>query len=376
MKTDDFFIWHDKEIRFDVPRVQIVLHKSEIVFDTMANIEDTKGKNGDVGTLIFTNLRIIWYLQSDIKLNLSIGYDCILGSEIRSTSSKVTGDVKALSIKCKFNNNRFEFVFNAVSSISPQLFSTFDVIYRAYDTSRLYREVKLKGFLNQDKNLITLPKEKVFEKTSGVISINNDQVLNGTLYQTNVRIVWYSNTIENLNVSLPWILIASIKPKEINKFGKILSIETTKISGEKIFNFKLNENLDKLHKEITENYKTYSDDPVLGVDADYIKLIENASKSSSNLNVKSSLSDRYILKIKNSNNINKLNTYQVLNSNEEVEVIETNYFNDQSNIFYYMTNQQDKKNTMTDVIYSAELGLAIERFPENNSIESLWRIII
>lgn len=42
---------------------------------------------------MFTNLRIIWYSQSDVKINLTIGYDNILNSEIKSATSKVKGQL-------------------------------------------------------------------------------------------------------------------------------------------------------------------------------------------------------------------------------------------------------------------------------------------
>src|SRR4051812_30945757 len=103
---EDYYIWQDREIRFDVMKAQIALRTGEKAFDNIPNIEDTKGNNGDVGTMIFTNLRLIWYCNENIKINLSLGYDCILNSEIRSASSKVAGETKALAIKCKFNNNR------------------------------------------------------------------------------------------------------------------------------------------------------------------------------------------------------------------------------------------------------------------------------
>jgi Bardet-Biedl syndrome 5 protein len=41
-------------------------------------IEDSKGNAGDLGVFQFTNLRCLWYSIPDPKINLSIGYECIL----------------------------------------------------------------------------------------------------------------------------------------------------------------------------------------------------------------------------------------------------------------------------------------------------------
>ncbi len=39
--------------------------------------------------MMFTNLRIIWYSLADIKINLTIGYDNILSSDVKSAVFKV-----------------------------------------------------------------------------------------------------------------------------------------------------------------------------------------------------------------------------------------------------------------------------------------------
>lgn len=95
---DDYFVWMDHEVRFDVSKQLLVwiinkkaLRTGEKTIETLQNIEDTKGNNGDIGTMMFTNLRIIWYSLADIKINLSIGYDNILNSDIKSAISKVKG---------------------------------------------------------------------------------------------------------------------------------------------------------------------------------------------------------------------------------------------------------------------------------------------
>lgn len=406
---EDLFIWQDKEVRFDVPRSQIALRNGEKVFDTIANIEDTKGNNGDVGTLIFSSLRLIWYCQSDIKLNLSIGFDCILNFEVRGASSKVTGETIGLVIKCKFNNNRFEFVFNAVSNNSPKLFSSFQMIHRAYDASRLYREIKLKGFLTQDKNLIMLPQEKVINKLSGVASVNNDQVIQGTYYLTNIRLVWYSNSLDNFNVSLPYMQIRGARWKELSKNGKVLCVETGKGSIGNTFHFKFPDKLDSMIKDLEDNSFRYYDNPIFGIEiaienekarekANAGGNAQNANKTSSVINnsvsVNRNTTEVNSIVITNntdtiqpqtqgnslnltSDNINNLDTFnRMLNSKEEIEIIETNYFNEQSNMLYYMTNNQEKKNAITDIVFSPELGLAVERLPENTTLESLWKIIL
>ena len=64
----------------------------------------------------------------------------------------------------KFNNSRFEFVFTNLVRQSPRLFTTVQAVYRAYDTSRLYRDLKLRGAIIRNKSLILLPNEQMYNK--------------------------------------------------------------------------------------------------------------------------------------------------------------------------------------------------------------------
>ena len=85
------FIWQDREIRFDVSMKQLSMHPGEQVVDSMNDVEDTKGNNGDRGCMIITNLRLIWFCDKDRHINLSIGYDCVLNIEIKDVNSILKG---------------------------------------------------------------------------------------------------------------------------------------------------------------------------------------------------------------------------------------------------------------------------------------------
>lgn len=56
--------------------------EGETVCDSMNDVEDTKGNNGDKGSLIITNLRMIWFGDKNKHINLSIGYDCVMSNDI------------------------------------------------------------------------------------------------------------------------------------------------------------------------------------------------------------------------------------------------------------------------------------------------------
>ena len=70
------------------------------------------------------------------------------------------------------------------------MFTTAQAVFRAYETTRMYRDLKLRGALLQNKQLVLLPLEKVYEKVNGVWNLSSDQGNLGTFFITNVRVVW------------------------------------------------------------------------------------------------------------------------------------------------------------------------------------------
>ena len=57
------FIWHDREIRFDSNAEDLQCRSGEKVIDSIQHVEDTKGNNGERGSLLITNLRLIWFSE-------------------------------------------------------------------------------------------------------------------------------------------------------------------------------------------------------------------------------------------------------------------------------------------------------------------------
>ncbi|CAM9421198.1 unnamed protein product, partial [Hapterophycus canaliculatus] len=80
---------------------------------------------------------------------------------------------------------------------------------RAYETSKLYRDLKLRGSIIKDKQLVTLPLEQIYNKIEGVWNLSSDQGNLGCFFLTNVRLVWHANLAQNFNVSIPYMQMAS-----------------------------------------------------------------------------------------------------------------------------------------------------------------------
>lgn len=58
-----------------------------------------------------------------------------------------------------------------------KLFNTVNSVHRAYETTKLYRELKMRGAIIDDSlNLKLLPLEQLVEKVNGVWNLSTDQV--------------------------------------------------------------------------------------------------------------------------------------------------------------------------------------------------------
>jgi Bardet-Biedl syndrome 5 protein len=83
------------------------------------------------------------------------------------------------------------------------------ILIRAYETSKLYRDLKLRGSIVKDGDLVMLPQEQIYAKINGVWNLSSEQGNLGSFFLTNVRLVWHANLATNFNVSLPFMQIVS-----------------------------------------------------------------------------------------------------------------------------------------------------------------------
>jgi len=342
--SDEDFVWQDREIRFDSNPGLLNCRKGEVMIDSINSVEDTKGNNGERGSLLVTNLRIIWVAHHKSTINLSIGLNTILTCNIRKAKSKLRGHTQALCVMAKYGS-RFEFIFTSLVKNSPRLFTTVQAVMRAYETSKLYRDLKLRGSIVQGNELILLPKEQVFTKLNCVWNLSADQGNLGTFFLTNVRIVWHANLATNFNVSLPYMQVKSIRARD-SKFGKALVIETFTRAGGYILGFRIDpkEKLDEVLHEINSLYQVYSTSPVFGVEF----TVESEAPS-----------------------LKELLQPQV---HEDTELIEDHEDTHAAAHAYYAEGAgADEKEI--NISFDSRLGLAVESLADGISIESLWRVV-
>eukprot|EP00904_Undaria_pinnatifida_P010836 jgi/Undpi1/6883/HiC_scaffold_21.g09359.m1 len=314
-------VWQDKELRFDAAPGLMECRKGELVIDSINSVEDTKGNNGERG----------------------IGFGTVLNISIRKAKSRLRGNTQALCITSKCNQSRFEFVFTSLVKNSPRLFTTVQAVLRSYETSTLYRDLKLRGSVIRNNQLRTLPLEQIYSKIEGVWNLSADQGNLGCFFLTNVRLVWHANLAHNFNVSIPYMQMKSIRARD-SKFGPALVVETSAYSGGYTLGFRLDppDQLERVRQELSSLHQVHAANPILGVDY---------QKESSAPVIESRATP-------------------VLDDN--VEIVETDEEGTDAFAAYFA---EAHKASDREVVFDAELGLAVESLPGGASTQSLWNLL-
>ncbi|GET86804.1 hypothetical protein, conserved [Leishmania tarentolae] len=283
-----FTFWQDREVHFDAAtRVLGLRENTEYVYATFHHVEDTKGNSGRPGTLLVTNLRLIWWCQQRQTVNLSIGYYCVQKLTVQEAESKRTGGmVECVTIAAKCGASRFQFIFSVThgggaacndsgsrSRSQPsngmgdqrRLYATLRAVWNAYESTRVYRELRVRSAVVQNGTLLLLDGEKVISHTSGVSSVSKDEGHLGTFIVTNIRVVWFS-TAEFFNVSVPYLQFVGLR-SQTSKFGQALVIETSAYAGNFVLGFRVDpeEKLNEMYTEISTLWRTWTARPLLGM---------------------------------------------------------------------------------------------------------------
>eukprot|EP00095_Tigriopus_kingsejongensis_P007057 maker-scaffold146_size311726-snap-gene-2.23 protein:Tk07057 transcript:maker-scaffold146_size311726-snap-gene-2.23-mRNA-1 annotation:"hypothetical protein CAPTEDRAFT_176376" len=348
-------IWEHREVRFDILVSQMSMRSGEKLIDMLESVEDTKGNAGDRGRILVTNLRVIWHSQSMPRVSLSIGYNCVLNITSKIVNSKLRGFAEALYILTKCNSTRFEFIFTNLVPGNSRLFTSVIGVYKsvhlksdksessvlAYGSSKLYRELKLRGAIVQDGQLKVLPQESIVSTIDGVWNLSSDQGNLGLFVITNVRVVWYAKMNELFNISIPYLHIASIRLRD-SKFGTALVLDSSEISGGYVLGFRIDpmDRLEATVKEIQSMYKIYSSSPIFGVE--YVKTEEEGSPNE--------------VKI------------------DEFEELDTTKHGESYDVFTAYIAEGGQESWDREPIYSPDLGICIEKLKDGYTLDQLWQV--
>uniref|UniRef100_A0A1I8I775 Bardet-Biedl syndrome 5 protein homolog n=1 Tax=Macrostomum lignano TaxID=282301 RepID=A0A1I8I775_9PLAT len=277
------YLWQDRDIRFDIDPKLMNLRPGEKLIDRLDSVEDTKGNNGDRGRLAITNLRLIWHSHTMPRINLS------------------------------------------------------------YESTRLYRDLKLRSAIVADKRLRLLPQEELLAEVSGVWNLSSDQGNLGAFCISNVRVVWFAVMNEAFNISVPYMQMKSVRIRD-SKFGLALVIETMAQSGGYVLGFRVDpaDKLKEVAQQVQSLFHIYSKEPVFGVE--YERVADDDVRGRS---------------------------FTVETVQDELEMDDGD---EQKDVFAAYLADGDKS-ADREPVFSPELEVAVESVKDGFSLQDLWAVL-
>lgn len=149
-------------------------------------------------------------------------------------------------------------------------------------------------------------------------------------------------------MSLPWVQVKCLKVRE-SKYGMALVLETSELSGGYVLGFKVDK-LEEVYTEVSNLFKTYSVNPVFGVEVTFDDVEQN------------------------------IDAVTVPRLEDNLEIIDTGY----SSMTTAVSSKANysmggggigARDQQPEIVLSDEIGLAIERLPPGVTLESLWKIV-
>ncbi|RNE99990.1 bardet-Biedl syndrome 5 protein [Trypanosoma rangeli] len=262
-----FTFWFDREFRFNIADDELAVQtaRGETLLTVLRPVEDTRGNCGEEGVLTVTNLRCIWQSKLNPRKSLSIGYYGIQNVEVKEVITRPRATTEALYINTRFRVNRYEFVFTFMGQ-TPHQFFIVPVVWRAYDSSRSYRELRMRSSLVRGGDIVVLPGERLFTRLEGVTNVSEDRGVVGVFVTTNVRFVWFAQHSQNINISIPLLQLTLLRLRP-TKYGAVLLLETSTHAGGCLLGFRVDpvERLRELFQECVSLWKAWNMRPVLGI---------------------------------------------------------------------------------------------------------------
>ena len=264
--------------------------------------------------------------------------------------------IDALYILTTTPKQRFEFIFTDYGT-NPTHFASVFEIYRIYQSTSLYRELKLRGAILTDGQLNILPQEQVYKQMNGVYNLSSDQGNLGVFIITNIRLVWFADANGSFNISLPFMQMSSLRLRE-SKYGLALVIQTATTAGNYVLGFRIDpqEKLQEVYKEISTLHTVYSQTPIFGVNYDFKPTVMHLQMFFPLMPWKLQDKEEDPLRI---------------DDIPELDNVASSEIN--SKFTAYLSQGDSEKHRQP--FYCKELGFAMEKLRDGYTIKDLWNVM-
>ena len=298
--------------------------------------------------MTLTNLRVMWQCYKNKKRNISIGLGCISSVSIKKATSKTKGTTRALFVNVRYRGSTLRFILTSLVKSNPNIFGFVSKVLASYQSTGLFRDLKLRGAFVFDKELVRLPNEEVYSHFPGVWSLSNGKGILGSLFVTNIRVVWYSATTDHINSSAPYVQVHKLMLRDSERHGSIMIMLLKERGKAFTFGFKIEpvEKLPDMFGEITSMFKVSNKSPNFGV--------------------------QYRVEVENGESDEEVDG--PLSIPEDVEIVHNDDDVDPFALYCDDKNWSDSSVTCQPD-YNPDLGLAVEPLPDGLTISKLWSVV-
>lgn len=204
--------WQDQECRFNLSKTSLACISGERIVSQIHDFQSKTQLGSNSGSLTLTNLRLIWQSTSDITVNISIGLNTIQNIHSVTANNKFQNYI--LLINCITKSKYFDFTFEIANKLVNQTTTNKFIesllnIQQSYDSTRSYREIKIRGEIFSNLSVCYLTNEEKYELIPNIKFKDGGNMTFGSFIITNVRIIWYSQSSYQHNMSIPFYSIVS-----------------------------------------------------------------------------------------------------------------------------------------------------------------------
>lgn len=261
-------IWELRSIRFDIE-----LDEERKSFERHVavsyNVEDAKGNAGFKGQMFVTNLRVLWQLSSDPSINLSIGWDTIVNTSIKTMPVGGGNSFKhLLALKTQnLSQNRYEFKFMGYGEDELRVFNVISDLQKKVAATKTFRCTNLA--IKCDPNYELLEGEELKSSYEECIFTENEAKIKARLVLTDVRVIILKNEEKKMNYSIPWLMVRSVEKQEEDS-SLYVRIHCRGILASRLLcvTCRKGADLKKLYLELKTFSESYNKAPILGYSFD------------------------------------------------------------------------------------------------------------
>ena len=149
----------DRQLLFETENTTLLAVNGEYIIDSFVDVLDMKRKEGGNGVLEVTNLRITWYSVKKNYINVSVGLNCIKAVFVTSITLTTGKQTQAIYINTIMDGCRFQFIFSYAQCTNPRIFEVIRRVWKAYESTSTYRDLKLRCAIIQSHELTPLSGE-------------------------------------------------------------------------------------------------------------------------------------------------------------------------------------------------------------------------